>query len=132
MDGFLNWVFDNGRVGAVVLLLVAAGLLVATFLDYQATGGFFVAFPVAGTAFLFLGAVLFVSARGKSTFEPAPARPLDPALWADLSATPKPFQLCMACRKVTAFSPCMHCDKASDVMTIESDEDLALAKTAME
>jgi hypothetical protein len=132
MDAFSNWVFDNGRVGAVVMLVLGVALLGATFVDYRASGGFFIAFPVAGTLLLFLGVGLFVSARGKSTFEPAPARPLDPALWADLASTPKPFQLCMACRKVTAFSPCMHCDKASDVMTIDTDEDLALAKTAME
>jgi len=132
MNSFFDWVLDNGRPGAVVLGLVGAALLTVTFVDYRATHGFFVALPLSGTVCLFLGVALFVSGRGKSTFEVAPPRPLDPALWTELQAEVRPYSLCLACRRVTAFSPCMHCDKAADVMTVETDDDLALAKAAME
>lgn len=131
--GFVDWVLENGRIGAAVMALIGLALLGLTVVDVLMTESFFIVMPAGGLAFVALGALLFIfRPGGKERFEVAEATPLDPELVRTLKRRQKPYHLCTACRKVTPFSPCMHCDKAVDVVEIIDDEDLRLALVAME
>ena len=129
---FVDWVLENGRLGAAVMMLLGLALLGYTVVDIMRTEGFFLLMPVAGFCFVVLGAVLFVFRPGHARRKPAPAAPLDADLVRALKKRERPYHLCTACRKVTPFSPCMHCDRAVDVVEIRYDEDLRLALVAME
>lgn len=132
LDDFVNWTLDHGRRGGVVMTVVGVVCLVLVALDIRVSGGFFVAIGAVGALFTLLGLLLTVVSRPtKQHFEPVESRPLDAETLALLRGTERPFLLCMACRKVTPFSPCMHCDRALDVTTVESDEDLELALAGM-
>lgn len=130
---FVGWLLERGKAGGAVAVLLGLLLFGATFLDYRATGGFYPAMPGAGALLLLIGTALIAldkpALRGE--FKEPTARPLDDSIVSALNAEPKPFLLCMACKKATPFTPCMHCDRGIDVMTIDDEADLKLAFASM-
>jgi len=131
---FVGWLLERGKAGGIGLAVLGLLLIGGTVLDFRINGGFYPAMPGTGILLLLIGIALFVldkpALRGE--FREPTARPLDVGLVQALEAEPKPYLLCMSCKKVTPFTPCMHCDRGIDVLTVESDADLALALASME
>lgn len=130
---FVGWLLERGRLGGAVALFIGLGLLGLAFLELQMTGEVHVILLGIGGPALLFGVALIVldkpSLRGEFT-EPT-ARPPDAEVVAMLERQQKPYLLCIGCKKVVPFNPCMHCDSAVDVMTIQDDEDLKLAISSM-
>ena len=131
---FVGWLLERGKVGGFVGVFIGLALIVATIVDFQITGGFYMAMPGVGAVFLLFGGALVVldnpAVRGE--FKEPAIHPLDETIARALRAKEKPFLLCMDCKKSTPFSPCMHCDSLLEVVNVESDEDLKFAMASME
>jgi hypothetical protein len=131
---FVGWLLERGKVGGFVGVFIGLALIVGAIIDFQITGGFYLAMPGVGAIFLLIGGavVVFDNPAVRGEFKEPTHRPLDEATARVLRSKQRPYLLCMACRRSTPFSPCMHCDDLLEVVNIESDEDLEFAMAAME
>lgn len=131
MESFIASLLTRGRMGGVLSILAALGVVVFVILDMGATGSFFLALPPLAFALLIMGIVLLIwGGKGKEIRIKEDAPP--PAeLTRVLHAQQRPFHFCTRCREVAEGKLCNKCGTRADCLKIETEDDIKMALSAM-
>lgn len=131
MDSFIANLLARGRLGGVLSILAALGIVLVVLLDIGATGSFFIVLPPLAFALLIMGIVLIIwGGKGKEIKlkedTPPPAE-----LMRVLHAQQRPFHFCTRCREVAEGKLCERCGTRADCLEIETEDDIHMALSAM-
>ncbi|MFT6146062.1 MAG: hypothetical protein ACJAZO_003745 [Myxococcota bacterium] len=137
MDRVLDVLLGWGRLGGVILLLVALALFGLVFFDYSTTGSFFMVVPGLATGLMVPALILLVmgkprdrslSANLEDPHEPSLALP---ELVAEMASRARPFWVCTHCRMITGPGVCLTCNQSSTVYSVMDDEDFRMVLTSL-
>lgn len=138
MDSLLDVLLGWGRLGGVVLLLVAAALFGLCLFDYSTTGSYFIVVPGLAIALLVPALMLLVMGNPENrhftlnTEESHGPSLSVPELMADMASRTRPFWVCTHCKMITGPGVCLKCDQSSTVYTVMDDEDLRMVLVALD
>lgn len=128
----VQWFIEQGRLGGLLLVLVASACFGVAWWDHSQTGGFFIIFPAIGVATGLFGAMLLVMGSPYSRrLRKPPKSKLDKEALAEILTHPRPFYYCTSCLTFNAISVCDTCDRVVDIVTVRNSDDMRILMAAL-